>query len=224
MPTSPDFPYPRRYNSLRLLGFDYSSLDALWFITLNTEKSLPLFGDVKLAKLILGALLNQRTLSRLHVCAFTLLPDHFHLLAGIRRTEKSLSVSLAAFKSYTTQVFWKRAHEIIQEWKVDLPAREFKKGVKEELRVLIRSLTTWQASIRPEVVEIQHWPNVKPEHFLGKTLWHGGFHEHIIRNEMDLRETLEYIALNPVNRGYVSQPQFYPFTSFIKMCSNQNLI
>ena len=23
MPTSPDFPYPRSYNSLRLLGFDY---------------------------------------------------------------------------------------------------------------------------------------------------------------------------------------------------------
>jgi REP element-mobilizing transposase RayT len=50
--------------------------------------------------------------------------------------------------------------------------------------------------------------------FLTKRLWHRSFHEHIIRNEMDLRETLEYIARNPVKRGYVSKPYFYPFTGF----------
>jgi len=33
-------------------------------------------------------------------------------------------------------------------------------------------------------------------------------------NDADLRETLEYIAYNPVKRGYVSKPQFYPFTGF----------
>jgi hypothetical protein len=29
-----------------------------------------------------------------------------------------------------------------------------------------------------------------------------------------LRETIEYIAQNPVKRGYVTKPQFYPFTGF----------
>jgi hypothetical protein len=38
--------------------------------------------------------------------------------------------------------------------------------------------------------------------------------KHIIRNDADLRETIEYIVLNPVKRGYVSRPQYYPFTAF----------
>lgn len=36
----------------------------------------------------------------------------------------------------------------------------------------------------------------------------------VIRNDADLRETIEHIAQNPVKRGYASKPQFYPFTGF----------
>ena len=37
----------------------------------------------------------------------------------------------------------------------------------------------------------------------------------IIRNDTDLQENLEYIAMNPVNAGYVTRPQFYPYTGFL---------
>ena len=60
----------------------------------------------------------------------------------------------------------------------------------------------------------KNWPWVQPEHFLGKHLWHSKFDDHIIRNDADLRETIEYIERNPVKRGYVSKPQFCPFTGF----------
>ena len=55
---------------------------------------------------------------------------------------------------------------------------------------------------------------MKPQHFISKRLWHQRFHEHVLRNDADLRETIEYIAMNPVRRGYVSRPQYYPFTGF----------
>lgn len=139
MPTFSNLPLPRRYNSLRLLGFDYSSPTASYFTTLSTDSSRPVFGDINLAKSVLAALLNQ---NHLRVSAYSLLPDHFHLLVSVLR----------------------------------------------------------------------NWPRVRPEHFLSKQLWHRSFNDHVIRNDIDLRETLEYIVMNPVRRGYVTKPQFYPFT------------
>ena len=38
---------------------------------------------------------------------------------------------------------------------------------------------------------------------------------HVIRNDTDLQENLEYISMNPVKAGFVTRPQFYPFTGFL---------
>jgi putative transposase len=46
-------------------------------------------------------------------------------------------------------------------------------------------------------------------------LWQSRLFDHVIRNETDLHENLEYIAMNPVKAGYVTRPQFYPFTGFL---------
>jgi REP element-mobilizing transposase RayT len=73
----------------------------------------------------------------------------------------------------------------------------------------------WNAALRPECIELRNWPHVRPGHFLSKHLWHRSFNDHVIRNDDDLRETVEYIVMNPVKRGYVSKPQFYPFTGLM---------
>ena len=213
MPTSADFPYPRRYNSLRLLGFDYANVDSLYFVTVDTDSSRPVFGDVTLAKAILTSLLSDQTQTNIRVQAFTLLPDHFHLLAGVKEASKNLSNALGVFKSYTTQVYWKRSREIIEQKRVALPATSIQKDARND-EPLLAALMEWRAVLRPEAVVLKNWPAVHPEHFLGKHLWHTKFNDHIIRNDADLRETIEYIALNPVKRGYVSKPQFYAFTGF----------
>ena len=214
MPRSPDFPYPRRYNSLRLLGFDYGSTSALYFLTVDTDSSRPVFGDLELAKGILGALLHSQTEARIRLLAYTLMPDHLHLLAGVKAAGKTLSNALGAFKSFTTQLYWKRSREIVEERQVALPPASVARSSRGEAGPLRAALMEWRAALRPEAMEMKNWPRVSPEHFLGKHLWHTKFNGHIIRNDADLRETLEYIALNPVKRGYVSKPQFYPFTGF----------
>ncbi|SRR6266496_2399832 len=214
MPSSSDFPYPRRYNSLRLLGFDYASTSALYFVTVDTDSSRPVFGDIKLAKAILGALLNSQTQARIRMQAYTLLPDHLHLLAGVREGGRTLSAALGAFKSYTTQLYWKRSHEVVEQRQVSLPAASVERTGRSTAEPLLAALMEWRAALIPEAMEMKNWPRVLPEHFLGKHLWHTKFNDHIIRNDADLRETIEYIAQNPVKRGYVSKPQFYPFTGF----------
>jgi hypothetical protein len=45
-----DFPAPRRYNTLRLLGYDYNSTCELCAISLVTDLRRPLFADVNMAK------------------------------------------------------------------------------------------------------------------------------------------------------------------------------
>ena len=64
-------------------------------------------------------------------------------------------------------------------------------------------------------MQLNNWPNVKREHFLKKRLWQIRLFDHVIRNDMDLQENLDYIAMNPVREGYVTQPQFYPYTGFL---------
>ena len=215
MPTSVEFPYPRRYNSLRLLGFDYASTSALYFVTVDSDSSRPVFGDIKLAKMVLRALLHTKTEARIRLLAYTLMPDHLHVLGGVKEAGKTLSAALGAFKSYTTQLYWKRSREIVEAREVCLPPKSVDKTSDCEARPLLSALMEWRAALRPEAMELKNWPRVVPEHFLSKHLWHSKFNDHIIRNDADLRETLQYIAQNPVKRGYVTKPQYYPFTGFV---------
>jgi REP element-mobilizing transposase RayT len=215
MPQFEHFPYPCRYNTLRLLGYDYNSIFRLCAITLVTESRRPVFADVQLAKNILACLLSDQTLAHMRLRAFTLMPNHLHFLAGVREPELYLPNLIGQFKSYTTQLYWKRSHEILKTHHVSLPSTCVIKGNVKESRHLISALIDWQATLRPEVVELTNWPPVKPEHFLKKRLWQARLFDHIIRNDSDLQENLDYIAINPVREGYVTQPQFYPYTGFL---------
>lgn len=205
----------RRYNTLRLLGYDYNSTSRLCAISLVTDLRRPLFADVDLAKSVLKCLLNDRTLGSLRLRAFTLMPDHLHLLAGVRDTDKKLPDLIGFLKSYTTQQYWKRSCEIVQSGRVVLPSIRVDRSTLRESRPLLSALLDWSATLRPEVVELKNWPNVKPEHFRQKRLWQTRLFDHVIRNDFDLEENLNYIAMNPVREGYVTQPQFYPYTGFL---------
>ncbi len=210
-----DFPASRRYNTLRLLGYDYNSTWQLCAISLVTDLRRPLFADVNLAKSILACLLSDQTLEHMRLRAFTLMPDHLHFLAGVRNPEKKLPNLIGYFKSYTTQEYWKRSREIVNSTKVVLPSTCVTKAPAEGSQSLISALMDWRATLRPEVVELRNWPKVRPEHFLKKRLWQKRIWDHVIRNDVDLEENLDYIAMNPVREGYVTHPQFYPYTGFL---------
>jgi REP element-mobilizing transposase RayT len=212
----PQFDFlPRRYNTLRLLGYDYNSTWQLCAISLITDLRRPLFADIDMAKNVLKCLLSDQTLEHMRVRAFTLMPDHLHFLAGVRNPDKNLPSLIGFFKSYTTQQYWKRSREIVDTGKIVLPSTCVIKSSVKESRPLISALMEWRATLRPEVVELRNWPKVKPEHFLKKRLWQKGLFDHVIRNDADLLENLDYIAMNPVREGYVTHPQFYPYTGFL---------
>jgi putative transposase len=46
------------------------------------------------------------------------------------------------------------------------------------------------------------------------TIWQRRFWEHLIRDDTDLRNHIDYIHYNPVKHGYVTQPGDWPFSTF----------
>jgi REP element-mobilizing transposase RayT len=224
MPHFEHFPYPCRYNSLRLLGYDYTSTFRLCAITLVTHLRHPVFADMKLAKRILACLLSEETLRQLHVRAFTLMPDHFHLLAGVKQTEFDLRNLIGQFKSFTTQLYWKRSHEIIAANEIELPSLLVTRCDPRESKSVLGALSDFNATLRPETVQLKHWPTIRPALFLSKHLWQPGFFDHVIRNENDFDENLNYIAFNSVRAGYVTQPYFYPYTGFLRKEPHSNTL
>lgn len=215
MPYFEHFPYPCRYNSLRLLGHDYSSPFRLCAITLVTDSRRPVFADVDLAKRVLASLLSDQTLSQMRVRAFTLMPEHLHLVAGVRQPELNLPTLIGQFKSFSTQLFWKRSFEIVNAQQLNLPSLLVRRSDVQQSKPILRALIDWHATLRPEVVKLANWPSVQPAVFLTKHLWQPGFFDHVIRNDKDLQENLSYIAYNPVRAGYVTQPYLYPYTGFL---------
>ena len=147
--------------------------------------------------------------------AFTLMPNHLHLLAGAREAEKKLPTIIGAFKSFTTKQYWIRSREVLESGQVVLPSTCVSKSRSKEQRALIESLMNWRATLRPEVTELKNWPRVRSQHFRRKRLWQTGMFDHVIRNDFDLQENLNYIAMNPVCEGYVTVPQFYPYTGIL---------
>ena len=215
MPEFEHLPYPSRYNSLRLLNYNYASSRKLCAITLVADSRRPVFADMPLAKAILASLLSPETLAHMHLQAFTLMPDHLHLVAGVRDPDLNLPSLIGNFKSFTTQLYWKRAREIVASGEVSLPSQNVCKSQSQQARILLSALIDSHATLRPEVIELRNWPAVRPEMFLKKHLWQSKFFDHIIRNDQDLRENIEYIAMNSVRAGYVSRSCFYPYTGFM---------
>jgi hypothetical protein len=60
------FPDSRRYNTLRLLGYDYNSPWQLCAISMVTDLRRPLFADVMHVKSVLKAMLSDQTLK--YIC------------------------------------------------------------------------------------------------------------------------------------------------------------
>jgi REP element-mobilizing transposase RayT len=170
---------------------------------------------MKLAKHVIASLLSDETLSEMHLRGFTLMPDHLHLVAGVRQHKSDLRTLIGEFKSFSTQLYWKRSREIVAGKDLSFPSLCVKKSNVEESQPLVFALADWQATLRPEVVNLKNWPSPDPALFLNKHLWQPQFFDHVIRNDKDLHENLRYIAYNPVRAGYVTQPYFYPYTGFL---------
>lgn len=102
------------------------------------------FTDQAVAQSTIEALLEVHRDYGFNLYSYTLMPDHFHALIGIGKTEMTLGRICGYFKSLSTRRFWRVGE--------------------------------------------------------GK-LWQRQFFDHVIRNEVDFWETVDYIRNNPVKKN-----------------------
>jgi REP element-mobilizing transposase RayT len=132
--------------------------------------------------------------------AAVVMPDHFHLLLHPKRKDAgwyySLSEIFHSIKSYSArQILQLRQTLFVQEPKVWT-----RKTLADPSRQVARRKT-------------------QPEN----KIWQDENHDHLIRNEKDYSEKLQYILFNAVVKGLVSAPFEYPWLYWIGMPDQPNI-
>ena len=88
---------PRRPNSLRISGFDYSSR-ATYFLTISTKNKLPVFNTSEKRSIALKTAFNHSEEMEIHLLATCAMPDHIHLLI-YNPSKKPIGDFIRDFKS-----------------------------------------------------------------------------------------------------------------------------
>jgi REP element-mobilizing transposase RayT len=96
--------------SLRLKGFDYSSADYAYFVTLCADQGDP-FAEPELARSVLATLDWLRAHRGIAIYAFCLMPDHLHLLLRLAGDGKTLGDVVRSMKLFTTRRSWQLGHD-----------------------------------------------------------------------------------------------------------------
>lgn len=112
------WPRPQVGAQRRLPAMDYADPTAVFFVTIRARRGTAPFMDDTLAALTVEALHWLRTHRSVQIFAFSLVPDHLHLLLRLDGA-RTLGAELGAFKSFTTRQAWQHG------WKGDLWQHRF---------------------------------------------------------------------------------------------------
>ncbi|MBI3290760.1 transposase [Candidatus Falkowbacteria bacterium] len=168
--------------------------EAIYFITINTRDRYPFFKEEIFCNLFIKELELTKDLKRFKLFGFVILPNHSHLL--IQPNDKyNISQIIKSLKENTSRDI----NYII------LNTRNA--GDTSTCRLRIRGLIiNFQNKFIKKYGQNQHQSNFP------KFKWQKSFHDHIIRDEEDLGNHLEYIWYNPVKHNLSSED--YKFSSF----------
>ena len=172
--------HPKR-KPQRLQGFDYSQNGA-YFITICTQKRLPLFCDVIDNHILInhaGKMVEERLLNISNgvvaIVKYCIMPNHIHAILSIAMdgtTQGSFPTERGAAHPAgdgTTQgSFPATISEVVQRFKT-ITTKLYIDGVKNG-----------------------DYPT------FDKKIWQKSFHDHVIRNEQDYQEIWKYIDENPL--------------------------
>jgi putative transposase len=165
-------------HSIRLRGHDYSSPGA-YFVTICTQNRKCLFGNVKNNKMLLnkyGHIVLEEWLKTINLRAniilddFIVMPNHFHVI--IMLNSHCRGTACRAQKACRAQT---------------ITTEQFGKPVSGSIPTIIRS---FKSAVTKRINESNNSS--------GMVIWQRNYHEHIIRNEIELNNIRQYIENNPI--------------------------
>ncbi|PRC91027.1 transposase [Solimicrobium silvestre] len=170
--------------SLRLKDYDYS-LPGLYFITICSDRRIPLFGQIADDQMSLngaGEMIAKRWMElplrypKIELHEFIVMPNHLHGILQINPMVKIVGASLVGALGISTEN---------SEPPVSTSAPVVTIG---QIVGAFKSLTT---NDYVQGVRDNGWPK------FNKKIWQRNFYEHVIRNEKSYLSIAEYIQTNP---------------------------
>ena len=170
----------------RLAGFDYRR-GGWYFVTICTKDRALLFGEVKDGAMTLNALGGIASAQLEHTLAlrpyleedaFVVMPNHVHLLFGLRETDTMAAAPDAGMAPDA---------DMARHVPTGESARRFGNPHGRSVSSIVGA---YKSAVTRETNE--HWGRA------GGTIWQARFHDRIVRDERERERIRRYILENPL--------------------------
>ncbi len=185
--------------SIRLPGYDYSQAGA-YFITLCTQNSVCVFGDIVDAKIVLNDA-GRMVLSvwndipvhypGIGIDAFQIMPNHIHGIITIDTTHVGADPCVCPDPSVHHPNG--HTHHDLQQQEVGQPRGVAPTGLT--LGDVVQRFKTLTINCYIDGVHHHHWIRFDTR------LWQRNYYEHIMRDENEFHRIRQYIQNNPAKWG-----------------------
>jgi putative transposase len=181
----------------RLSNFDYSQ-NGMYFVTICTKEKEELFGEIKDNGMVLNELgkivKNNLTyisdhFENIFLDKYVVMPNHIHIIFEIIN-KNDVGTDLVSVQKQT------------QGQIQDLPLQNNEKGQTQglSLRKINFGLLSKVVQVFKSKSAVEYIQLMKSKNTACITkIWQRSFHDHIIRNEIELKKIREYIINNPKN-------------------------
>lgn len=166
----------------------YLSENQIYFITSNTYHRFPYFRNKVVCDLFIEELKIRKEIKEFKLYGFCILPNHIHLM--ISSSEKS---NISRDIHFLKRNF---AYNINHKLLSDNPINE-SDNAHCRFRKIDRKFTQQQQTFLS----------------LPTFRWQKSYHDHIIRNEIDFQNHLQYIWYNPVKHHLTTYTKDYYYSS-----------
>ena len=183
---------PKRRNSLRLKGYDYTQSGA-YFVTIVTHQRECLFGEIVDDEMLLndaGKIVKwewerlPKQFGFIELGTYQIMPNHIHAIIVLRNTVGATRLDLSSTSPQNNNLV---TNENLPDNQKGSPLHP--KGP------LPKSLGTIIGQFKSRVTKRIH----KNDEFSPEKIWQRGFHDRIIRNEDEWSRIYLYIESNPIN-------------------------
>jgi REP element-mobilizing transposase RayT len=178
--------------------------DYFYFITTVTCKRFPFFKEELFCELFLDNLKICREIKKFRLLAFTILPDHVHLLVK-PASDFNISQIMQFLKRH-----YSRDVNFVLNCNNEDEIRESRLhgGNYENYTDVIDLHDKRLIGFKNKFIQKYGQPQFDIPSFS----WQQSFHDHVIRSEKDFYKHLNYIADNCINHGICENENKYPWS------------
>lgn len=190
-----------RIESNRCPNWDYSS-PGYYFITICTKNRKCIFGEIKKFEIILseiGKIVEEEWLKSFEIrkeleCdLYVIMPNHIHAIVGIIEQTPAINdeIDITIINNHNNDIAVEtngRYNIVETNRRSSLRQYQTKPFIRKP-RSISSFIAGFKSATTKRINELRNTP--------GEPIWQPNYHDHIIRNEKELKQIREYIIKNP---------------------------